>query len=246
MLEPYKCCNSDSHLCSGFNTAFRPSFRDVPRQATAMTSIQRPGWPAMWFLVPRCRNHLPRFSVFVWTDIRILENMEKFSEIQKISSELDEVSKFTRYFLKDFGDVVVSGPQVLLHGPSPRGRTRFCKAGLMGWWSMGNWDQHVFFSSGWNNTTWMFWMIPENWMVYIYICSYNLPASNFVWNCDPVPTVKECSSAVACFSRISGDTRLSFGCCLRLIEDDHIFLRKSNSYPVVQAYGILQSSISEL
>ena len=169
MLEPYKCCNSDSHLCSGFNTAFRPSFRDVPRQATAMTSIQRPGWPAMWFLVPRCRNHLPRFSVFVWTDIRILENMEKFSEIQKISSELDEVSKFTRYFLKDFGDVVVSGPQVLLHGPSPRGRTRFCKAGLMGWWSMGNWDQHVFFSSGWNNTTWMFWMIPENWMVYIYI-----------------------------------------------------------------------------
>ena len=90
-----------------------------------------------------------------------------------------------------------------------------------------------------------FWMkqhnlnvLNDSWKLdglYIYICSYNLPASNFVWNCDPVPTVKECSSAVACFSRISGDTRLSFGCCLRLIEDDHIFLRKSNSYPVVQA-----------
>ena len=110
--------------------------------------------------------------------------------------------------LKDFGDVVVSGPQVLLHGPSPRGRTRFCKAGSKGdqVWGVGT---NMFFSS---------WMKKQNLKVLndsckldgFLRCLHHLPA-NFV----NVTQSRGWKGAAQRLARPLG-----------LIEDDHVFLNQ--------------------
>lgn len=160
-----------------------------------MTSIQRPGWPAMWFLVPRCRPTCPgvtskvsgpvmdqswispvKFSVFVWTDIRILENMEKFSDIhnlvkfRKYPVNLMKSANSLDIFWRISATSLFQVRKCCYMAPVPEDVPGFARRG---WWGNGVWgtgtNMYFFLLDETTQPECSEWFLKIGWFIYIYM-----------------------------------------------------------------------------
>jgi hypothetical protein len=152
----------------------------------------------MWFLVPRCRPTCPgvtskvsgpvmdqswispvKFSVFVWTDIRILENMEKFSDIhnlvkfRKYPVNLMKSANSLDIFWRISATSLFQVRKCCYMAPVPEDVPGFARRG---WWGDGVWgtgtNMYFFLLDETTQPECSEWFLKIGWFIYIYIHVY--------------------------------------------------------------------------